>query len=212
MSDELTASCAQALRGWSAPDADQERLRVAFVDHLGEQERRAAQEPEPAGPPRPAPGWARECAGAHLTASALICSAESVLLTLHAKLGRWLQTGGHLEAEDSSLAGAAWREATEESGLVGLRLDPIPLLLSRHEVPCGPVRPCFHFDVQYLARADAETPPVFGAESHDVAWFRYDDLPEVDDSVRELVAAARARLLAAPTGDPAAGRRRPVPR
>ena len=81
--------------------------------------------------------------GAHLTASSLICQPETgfVLLTLHARIGRWLQTGGHIEATDSGLLAAALREATEESGLPELTVDPTPLLLSRHEVECGTVRP-----------------------------------------------------------------------
>ena len=42
-----------------------------------------------------------------------------MLLTLHRKVGRWLQLGGHCEPADTTLAGAALREATEESGLPG---------------------------------------------------------------------------------------------
>lgn len=177
MSDRLTTACRQTLAGWTAPDAEQELLRQQYLQHLADRDR----------------GWARECAGAHLTASALIWVPGAVLLTLHAKLGKWLQTGGHLEPADASLEAAALREATEESGLSGLELDPTPLLLSRHEVPCGPVRPCHHLDVQYLVRAPRRDDPIFGEESHDVAWFGPDALPEVDDSVRALVAAGVRR-------------------
>ena len=178
MSDRLTASCRATLAGWHAPDAAQHLLRNDYLDLLGDRPR----------------AWSRDSHGAHLTASALICAPDSVLLTLHAKLGRWLQTGGHLEPDDASLGDAALREATEESGVPGLVLDPVPLLLSRHEVPCGPVRPCFHLDVQYLVRAREPATPVVGDESRDVAWFGYEKLPEVDDSVRALLAAAQARL------------------
>ena len=117
-----------------------------------------------------------------------------MLLTLHAKLGRWLQTGGHLEAADPGLPSAALREAVEESGLSGLELDPDPLLLSRHEVPCGDVRPTFHLDVQYLVLAAKAAPPVVGSESLDVRWFDRNRLPPTDDSVRRLVDAAGRRL------------------
>ncbi len=117
-----------------------------------------------------------------------------MLLTLHAKLGRWLQTGGHIEPEDASLEAAALREAGEESGLADLELDPAPLLLSRHEVPCGPVVPCFHLDVQYLIRTPSASRPSFGPESVDVAWFGFDALPDTDGSVRQLVSAAATRL------------------
>lgn len=119
-------------------------------------------------------------------------SAE-VLLTLHARIGRWLQTGGHLEDGDQSLEQAALREATEESGLTGLQLLGPPLLLSQHPVSCGGL-PTQHLDVQYLVLAPAPARPAVSAESDDVRWFDWRQLPEVDASVQDLVAAAAGRL------------------
>lgn len=113
---------------------------------------------------------------------------------MHRRIGRWLQTGGHIEQTDPSLAAAAVREAQEESGLTDLGLDPTPLLLSRHEVPCGPVRPTYHLDVQYLLLADQLVSPDISEESLDLRWFDHDQLPEVDDSVLALVVRAGVRL------------------
>ena len=176
----LHTSCVGLLTRWRAPSPQQEALRCDYLAHLDSH----------------LDGWARECAGAHLTASSLICSpqASSVLLTLHAKLGRWLQTGGHIEVSDSSLAAAARREASEESGLSRLQLDPDPLKLSRHEVPCGVVRPTYHLDVQYLVLADPTEQPQVSEESTDVRWFDVHRLPQIDESVAELIAAAQQRL------------------
>jgi 8-oxo-dGTP pyrophosphatase MutT (NUDIX family) len=168
------------LETWSAPDHEQDQLRRHYLDHLA----------------RRSDGWSRSCAGAHLTASSLICAAAEgmVLLTLHRRLGRWLQTGGHIESTDPTLEAAATREAAEESGLSDLWLEPSPLLLSKHEVPCGPVQPTYHLDVQYLVHANHLVSPDLGEESIDIRWFFHDQLPAVDHSVTALVRAAGMRL------------------
>ncbi len=118
---------------------------------------------------------------------------KKVLLTLHARIGRWLQTGGHLEPGDHTLQAASLREAAEESGLEGLAIEPAPLLLSRHSVLCNGA-PTVHLDVQFLVIAEECSAPAFGDESLDVQWFRHDQLPGVDDSVSSLAAAAACRL------------------
>jgi len=176
----LQISCRRTLQDWSAPNFEQDQLRQYYLDHLVE---------------RP-DGWSRNCLGAHLTASSLICAAgeAKVLLTLHSRIGRWLQTGGHIESTDTTLEAAAAREAHEESGLVDLALEPSPLLLSKHEAPCGSIRPTYHLDVQYLVIASQTVSPKIGNESIDVRWFAHDQLPAVDDSVIALVRAARVRL------------------
>ena len=67
----------------------------------------------------------RDEPSAHFTASALVVdeACNKVCLVAHAKLGRLLQPGGHVEATDISLEAAALREAREETSLE-LELHP----------------------------------------------------------------------------------------
>lgn len=171
---------------WTAPDDDQRRLRTVYLDHLD----------------RHPDAMSRDCHPDHLTASVLIVSADHgrVLLTLHARLQRWLQTGGHCEPGDLTLADAALREGREESGIETLAIDPVPVLLSLHEVPsCGPIRPSHHLDVQFVAVAPPDALEVVSDESDALAWFAVDELPAgADQSVRDLTAAATRRLREIP--------------
>ncbi len=141
----------------------------------------------------------RECRD-HLTASSLICDSDGrrVLLTLHSRAKLWLQTGGHCERDDASLAAAALREASEESGIAGLQIDDGPLQLSRHRVPfCGEVQPAFHLDVQYAMTAPPGVVEAISPESDDLRWFDVDKLPNrTDQTLRDLVACMQQRLAA----------------
>ena len=122
---------------------------------------------------------------------------SSVLLTLHAKAKSWFQLGGHCEPGDRTLAAAARREALEESGVADLVLDPVPVQLSEHAVPfCGAHGDVHHLDVRFVAVAPASARPAVSAESLDVRWWPYDDLPGAERDLLELVALARARVRA----------------
>jgi hypothetical protein len=63
----------------------------------------------------------RTCLSGHLTGSALVIDAERerTLVLMHAKLGKWLQPGGHADGE-GHLATVALDEAEEETGIEGL--------------------------------------------------------------------------------------------
>ncbi|WP_067496360.1 NUDIX hydrolase [Actinoplanes sp. TFC3] len=137
----------------------------------------------------------------HVTASALIVDENRrVLLCLHGRLGLWMQVGGHCEPDDPTLAAAALREATEESGIPGLRLDPNPIDVDVHEVRCAPAegRPAersWHFDVRFLAICPAGAVEQISDESAALSWFSVDDLPSpLAEGVVQQVAPAFARL------------------
>lgn len=173
----LRGSATRTLTEWSAPDDDdgQEELRRAYLTHLGAYE----------------DGMWKACSDGHLTASALVVdpSVGRVLLTLHRKLQRWLQMGGHCEPEDTSLAAAALREAREESGIGGLTLLPGgPLRLDRHLTPCA-----WHLDVQYVALAPEGALETVSEESLELRWYGYDEVASAaDESVVRLTERARA--------------------
>lgn len=189
----LHGSALTALTDWAAPSSAQDVLRSRYVRHL---------EAHP-------DGVSRSCRPDHLTASTLVLSDDGsqVLLTLHAKARRWFQFGGHCEPGDVSLAAAAFREVTEESGMTDLLLDPVPVQLSEHAVPfCGPDGPdgpVHHLDVRYVAIAPAGANHAVSDESLDVRWWPADALPDPQPDLVELVQLARDRVQS--TSSPGGG-------
>lgn len=168
----LLASAVREVAATTSP------LRAAFLEAL-----RRPQALERTGDP------------AHLTAGAVVLdpTGSRVLLVLHGKVHRWLQPGGHVEVGDASLAAAALRETVEETGVGGLRVDPVPVDLDRHPAPCLVGE---HLDVRFLLVAMNGDEPVVSDESLDVRWWPVDALPEPRGaSVDRLVHAGRARLL-----------------
>lgn len=166
------------LSGWEHPEPQQRVLRDAYLTFLREHY----------------DAMSRQCVVGHLTSSALVMDEDRtrVLLTLHPKVGRWLQLGGHNEATDASVRAAARRETVEESGIADVTISAEPLRLDRHPVPCGG-RMSEHLDLQYLALVPAHAREVMSDESDDLRWFALDALPEpLDPSVRALIDTARA--------------------
>lgn len=177
----LHASVVAALSDWNAPDPGQDALRHAVLAFLDA---------------RP-DGCRRSCVPGHVTASTLVTRGGEVLLTLHPRLGRWVQLGGHCEESDPDILAAALREATEESGIDGLRLDPVLAAIHVHPVTCSLGVPTRHLDLQFLAAAPDAAEAVISDESLDLRWWPIDEAPVSSDSgLARLVAAARCRLTA----------------
>jgi 8-oxo-dGTP pyrophosphatase MutT (NUDIX family) len=144
-------------------------------------------------------GFERTRRDGHFTGSAWLVSAdgERVLLTHHRKLGRWLQLGGHADG-DRNLGAVALREAEEESGLSGLRLETGIFDLDRHRIPARGEEPeHWHYDARYVIRATAERFAI-SEESLALAWrpiAPIADDPSADESLRRMAIKWLGRAL-----------------
>ncbi len=181
----LHTSATDALSRWHAPTREQDSMRHTVLAFL-------------AASPR---ACLRSCVPGHLTASTLILdhTRTHTLLTLHPRVGAWIQVGGHCEESDSTLRDAAIREAREESGINGLALSADPIALHTHPITCSLGVATRHLDVRFLGIA----PEVDGGglpdivrsdESVDLRWWPIDNLPDGEHhaEMSDLVATATA--------------------
>ena len=131
----------------------------------------------------------RSCLSGHLTGSAVVVdpSGQRTLLLHHAKLDRWLQPGGHADG-DGNLANVAWREATEETGLQGLRVVRPAIDIDIHTIPARPGEPeHLHLDVRFAVIAPDDSVVDLNHESLGARWVDADD-----EAVRNAPDLARA--------------------
>lgn len=180
----LHRSAVEVLTAWNAPDAAQDSMRHAYLAFLAARE----------------DACLRACEPGHLTGSALVLdhTGTRALLTLHPRFGRWLQLGGHCEPDDETIVAAALREATEESGVEGLTIEPAPAALHVHPVTCSLGVPTRHLDVQFVVHAPEGAHVVRSDESVELRWWRLDELPEDSDFGLVQLAAAALHLAKPP--------------
>jgi 8-oxo-dGTP pyrophosphatase MutT (NUDIX family) len=154
----------------------------------------------------PAPFSRDQYQPGHLTCSACVIddARTRVLLLHHARLGRWLQPGGHAEPGDATPLAGALRELREESGIAA----PAPLHgpsgsalvdLDVHEIPARGAEPAhLHYDLRYAFAADGGGTLRMSDESHALRWVPIAGLGELTDE--ESVTRLVARALAAARG------------
>lgn len=165
----LRKSAAELLEAWSPRARDAESVRqsiLAFVES----------EPD---------ACLRRTVAGHITASAVVFSHDHshVLLTLHPRIGRWVQLGGHCEPADDTVVDAALREAIEESGIEGLSIDPDLFGAQAHGLTCSLGLPTRHLDLNFRLHAPKNAIPVRSAESDDLRWWPVDNLPPGADVI-----------------------------
>ncbi len=177
----LHDSAVNMLKKWQPQDKnnyqDQERIQNNILKLLNEHEN----------------AMYRECEAGHLVASIIIFSHDGtkVLLTLHRKIGKWLQLGGHCEPQDETLLQVAKREAREESGITKLTFLPNPVRLDEHKVPHCLPNGEKHYDIQYVAIAPKNATEEISKESLALEWWPVNALPEhFDKALHNLIKTA----------------------
>lgn len=156
------------------PDEEQERYR-RFINTYGGEEL-----------------YHRKNFDGHITASGIVLDTQrrSMLMLDHVQLKKWLQPGGHVDAEDSSVFAAAQREIEEETGIAPERLTQLLradngfaiIDIDSHYIPPSDKKredEHYHHDVRYLfALNDGDLSLKIALdESAAARWVALDEIP-----------------------------------
>jgi 8-oxo-dGTP pyrophosphatase MutT (NUDIX family) len=133
----------------------------------------------------------------HVTGNAVLANAAGqVLFVRHRSLDRWLTPGGHVEAGDSTLLGAALRELAEETGIGPGDVQPFSdeaIHIDIHPIPenaaKGEPAHC-HIDFRFMFRTTADVAKLQAEEVTDAAW--RDIATDPNPVLRQRVTAALA--------------------
>jgi 8-oxo-dGTP pyrophosphatase MutT (NUDIX family) len=130
----------------------------------------------------------------HVTASGLVICQKSKtgLMIFHKGLQIYIQPVGHIENVDNSLPEAAFREVSEETGLVSIDIHPwclennLPLLIDTHEIPANMKKgedEHYHHDFMYLFEANDKRVEIQLEEVSDFKWIKLEELALLEDAV-----------------------------
>ncbi len=131
----------------------------------------------------------------HFTASALVISRDCrrILAVHHALLKAWIQPGGHLEPDETTVQACAERECLEETGVQVIEpvfpgSNDVPFFVDSHPIPGNTKKhepPHQHYDLRYAYYADDTLPlrAEDGGAIIDVAWLPIDS-HMLDESAR----------------------------
>ncbi|HYL38701.1 MAG TPA: NUDIX domain-containing protein [Bryobacteraceae bacterium] len=128
----------------------------------------------------------------HITCSALVAAPNRrrVLLMHHHRHCRWLLPGGHVEASDATLADAARRETTEETGVRVVPGGPARLVgMDVHGIPGRKGEPFhLHHDLVFALQAESDA-FVCTEEAPRVAWCGFEELEKyaVPDNIQRAI-------------------------
>jgi 8-oxo-dGTP pyrophosphatase MutT (NUDIX family) len=142
-----------------------------------------------------APFARAQFAPGHITCTALVVHPHdtAVLFMHHHRLQRWLLPGGHVEEEDATPAGAAAREAVEETTVaIDESFEPRLVGIDVHGIPPKREEPFhLHHDLIWCFRAlsdrveeTSEAPQVMWAAERE--W----DRPGIAESIRNSIRRA----------------------
>ena len=135
----------------------------------------------------------RSSISGHITGSAWVLnqSFSQSLLIFHAKLGKWLQPGGHADG-DENIPVVAEKELYEETGIKKARLFNNSIFdIDIHQIPEYKKIPAHnHFDIRFLFLADDNENITVNHESLRVQWWSLEDLQDstsFDNSILRMV-------------------------
>lgn len=143
--------------------------------------------------------FSEESPDGHFTASAWLLNHDKtkVLLTLHAKLNRWFQLGGHIERSDATFLDACLREAQEESGIPNISAEGAFVIdVDIHKIPENPKSAAhLHYDVTLCFIADKHAEITMSKESKRLEWIGINDVKNITNDPAVIRMAEKTTWL-----------------